>query len=115
LQLDIEPPSSTLKALKNIDLNRFQFSVITFEPDLYAGGDTERLESRCILESYGYTRVVSDAKCNELPFEDWWIKEECMRSENWSFFVGENIVMNTAGMTVEKRKIMESMLKDMKF
>ena len=54
LQLDIDPPHNTFKALNKIDFNKYSFSVITYEHDFSSGGHLERIESRKILESYGY-------------------------------------------------------------
>ena len=67
------------------------FSVITYEHDLWCGGKDERLESRKILESNGYTRVVSDLMDGPLPFEDWYVNEKYMKSDTWKQFVGENV------------------------
>ncbi len=115
LQLDIDPPNNTLKALKNIDFSRFEFAVITYEHDFYAGGKAERIESRRILESRGYTRAVSDAMYDKISFEDWRIKRELMPNENWKYFAGENISMNLKSMTAEKQAVMASMLRKMSF
>ena len=60
LQLDIDPPKNTFKALLRINFFKYSFSVITYEHDLYNGGEFERIASRKILESFGYKRVVSD-------------------------------------------------------
>ena len=95
LQLDIDPPSNTFKALNKINFDKFSFSVITYEHDLYAGGDYEREASRKILESYGYTRVISDVMHNNLIFEDWYINEKYMPTDMWKQFIGNNINLNT--------------------
>jgi len=96
LQLDIDPPAVTLSALKKIDFTKFSFSVITFEHDAYQesygyGGEYERLESRRILESYGYTRVITNVTHKGLEFEDWYINESYMPNDNWKAFIGNNI------------------------
>ncbi len=114
LQLDIEPAYNTLKALKAIDLERFTFSVITYEHDAYQGGDPEKLESRRILESHGYTRVVSDVKHQQNAFEDWWVREDALENENWKLFAGQNVSMDTPSMTAKLRKAMEQMLRPMR-
>jgi hypothetical protein len=94
LQLDIDPPSNTFKVLKLIDFNKYSFSVITYEHDLSAGGVSERIESRNILESHGYTRVISDVMHGDVIFEDWYVNEKYMPNDNWKEFIGENIKMN---------------------
>lgn len=81
LQIDIEPQKQTLECLKLIPLDKFRFSVITFETDFYDPNiDKEeslknREESRQILKSYGYELIVGNV-CNistNDPFEDWYI------------------------------------------
>lgn len=95
LQLDIDPPSNTFKALNKINFDKFSFSVITYEHDLYAGGEYEREASRKVLESYGYTRVISDVMHNNLIFEDWYINEKHMPTDIWKQFVDSNVNLNT--------------------
>jgi hypothetical protein len=96
LQLDIDPPSNTLKVLQNIPFDKYTFSVITFEHDEYSGGKEERIISRGILENLGYTRVISDVMHGEVSFEDWYVKEEYMPNEVWKLFKGNNVKMNAA-------------------
>ena len=91
LQIDVDPYWQTFNCLKNIDFDKITFSVITYEHDLWCGGKDERLESRKILESNGYTRVVSDLMDGPLPFEDWYVNEKYMKSDTWKQFVGENV------------------------
>ena len=95
LQLDIDPPSNTFKALNKINFDKFSFSVITYEHDLYAGGEYEREASRKVLESYGYTRVISDVMHNNLIFEDWYINEKYMPTDIWKQFIDSNVNLNT--------------------
>lgn len=94
LQLDIDPPVNTLRALKQIDFTKYSFSVITFEHDAYQGGESEREESRNFLDSYGYTRVVSNVMHTGLPLEDWYVKENYMPNQNWKEFVGESVELH---------------------
>ena len=73
LQLDIDPPSGTFAALKQLPLDDYRFSVITYETDLYSAGADIQDEEIKIFESYGYELVVRNV-CNEgNPFEDWWV------------------------------------------
>jgi len=82
LQLDIEPANNTFKALMLIPFDKYKFNVITYETDLYAGGDGPKLqtESREYLTSLGYTLVVGNV-CNTpgKPFEDWWVRTEILK------------------------------------
>ena len=95
LQLDIDPPNNTFKALNRIDFNKHSFSIITYEHDFYAGGSNEREESRKILEANGYTRIFSDVMHDDVMFEDWYINEKYMSNENWKLFIDEKQPMNT--------------------
>ena len=109
LQLDIDPPSNTFKVLEKINFDKVSFSVITYEHDFYAGGIKEREESRKILESHGYTRVISDVMHNELVFEDWYINEKYMLTDTWKKFIGSNVNMNTANLTDTYKQIFEEL------
>lgn len=91
LQVDVDPYWNTLKCLKNIDFDKFKFSVITYEHDQWCGGDEARRESREILESHGYTRVVSDLMDGDLSYEDWYVMESLMPSDTWKQFVASRI------------------------
>ncbi len=80
LQLDIDPSFNTLCVLKKLPLEKYRFSVITFETDVYAGDVRARDESRAILSSLGYELVARDvcvyfgpAGPDPIPFEDWWV------------------------------------------
>lgn len=79
LQLDVEPADVTFSVLERIPLNDYRFNVITYEHDLYAGGNGAKLqkESRNIFKNAGYKMVVGNV-CNSpgKPFEDWWVSEE---------------------------------------
>lgn len=55
LQIDIDPASQSLQALRNLPLNSYRFSTITFEHDYYVNQSSEvRDSSREILSSLGY-------------------------------------------------------------
>jgi len=104
LQLGVAPPQNTLQALKNIDLDRFRFAVVTYEHDLHAGGRAERIESRAILESFGYARVLSDAKNEDRAVADWWVRPDQMPNESWRSFIGEAISMDMKNMPASMRE-----------
>lgn len=110
LQLDIDPPSNTLKALNRIDFNKYQFSIITYEHDFYNGGHEERDQSRNLLESHGYQRVISDVCHDSLSFEDWWVKPELMLSNVWKLFQDENCDMNNETIKEKHKWLFESLL-----
>ena len=77
LQIDIEPASNSLLALLALPLEKYRFSVITFEHDLYY--DPKNLEiknkQKEILLNLGYTLKKENVVCNhaDFPFEDWWL------------------------------------------
>jgi len=73
LQLDIEPPSQTLQALKIVLNSKIKFKLLTFEHDDYTGKGCKS-ESRELLTSAGYTLDVADVQCEFGSYEDWWIK-----------------------------------------
>ena len=72
VSIDCEPPDITLKALENLPLDEYRFSVITFESDLYAHGVECRDIQRRILNDLGYQIVARDVANGAKPFEDWW-------------------------------------------
>lgn len=82
LSLDIEPHSKTLTCLKLLPLDKYRFSVITFETDFYdkiSEGEEMchkvRNESRELLLSKGYVLIAGNIcnVTNEDAFEDWYI------------------------------------------
>jgi glycosyltransferase involved in cell wall biosynthesis len=80
LSIDIDPPKNSLKALKEIPHDRYQFRVITFENDYSTGGHLERSESRELLQSLGYKLIVSDVSWGNRIIEDWWIHPDHINS-----------------------------------
>jgi len=77
LQLDIEPPLNTLKCLKKIPFNKYKFSIITYETEIYYASEEIKKESRKIIESNGYELIVGDV-CNHGndTYEDWYVHPE---------------------------------------
>jgi hypothetical protein len=77
LQLDIDPLENTLAALKNLPLEVYRFSTITYEHDYYNKPENYliKMEAQDILRFYGYSLVADNVKSgtNGNPFEDWWI------------------------------------------
>jgi hypothetical protein len=76
LQLDIDPPQHTLTALKQLPLEEYRFSTITYEHDYYNIPEHYliKMEAQDILRSYGYSLVADNViATNGQPFEDWWI------------------------------------------
>lgn len=74
LQVDIEPPTNSLFALRSVLSHEVKFATITFEHDAYNGGREVRSASRHFLRSEGYQLVVQDVEwAPGKAFEDWWI------------------------------------------
>jgi hypothetical protein len=73
LQVDCEPAENTYKCLTAVPLDKYRFSVITFETDVYASGNNVRDKSRKELFKYGYELVASDVTNEGNVFEDWYI------------------------------------------
>lgn len=77
LQVDVEPAQNTLAALLALPLEKYRFSTITFEHDIYV--DPANLDvknkQKDLLSGLGYVLArenVTDGN-PERPFEDWWI------------------------------------------
>jgi hypothetical protein len=89
LQLDIDPAPNTLRALKIIPFDKYQFKVITFEHDAYRGHDLVRKESRDIFQKLGYKLLISNLG-NPDPYEDWYIHPDLVDNKIWSKYEGIN-------------------------
>jgi len=78
LSLDLEPASTTFECLDTIPFDKMEFSVITYEHDLWRFGTHWMKESRKIIEKNGYKRIctnIGDPCPNTKapnPFEDWY-------------------------------------------
>ena len=87
VSIDCEPPNITLKALENLPLDEYRFSVITFESDLYAHGPECRDIQRRILNDLGYQIVARDVANGGNPYEDWWIDPQVIDETTWGPFI----------------------------
>lgn len=86
LQLDIDPAPQTLEALKNLPLDDYRFSVITYETDVYRHGADIQDEQIDILKSHGYQLVAKNIKCEGNPYEDWWVDPAIVSEDTWRLF-----------------------------
>ena len=75
LQVDIEPAFQSLKALESLPLDKYRFSVITFEHDLYADENNAAIKqsAKDILLSFNYVLVQDNVECEGKIFEDWYV------------------------------------------
>lgn len=79
LQIDINAESN-LKCLQILPMDKYRFSVITFEHNIYLKSNYSfciscQLESRKIFADLGYVRIagnISNAGPHD-PYEDWWV------------------------------------------
>jgi hypothetical protein len=86
LQVDTEPPETTLKCLYNFPFDEVKVSVITYETDVYSGNSSPRTESRKYLKDLGYEMVCSDVCYSGNPFEDWYVNPDLVESHLWERF-----------------------------
>jgi hypothetical protein len=90
LQVDCEPAENTYKCLCAVPLDKYRFSVITFETDYYTSGSEVRRLSREKLLQNGYKLIASDV-CNEgNAFEDWYVDPSYVSEEIYKKFICEN-------------------------
>lgn len=82
LQVDIEPAQNSFAALISLPLEKYRFSVITFEHDLYDDPNNIDIKNKQIdlLSGLGYKLVRDNVFDTDdrfpgktYPFEDWWI------------------------------------------
>ena len=95
VSIDCEPPNITLKALENLPLDEYRFSVITFESDLYAYGEECRDIQRRILNDLGYQIVARDVANGGNQFEDWWIDPQVIDETKWGPFISHGAEART--------------------
>lgn len=69
LSMDLEPPELTLEVLYKLPLDKYRFSVITFEHDVYRNKQHILEASRQHFSKFNYKLAVS----NVVNQEDWWI------------------------------------------
>lgn len=86
LQMDIHPAEDTLRALKNMPLDRYRFSVITYEHNGYSNPKNKQ-ESYEILSDLGYVRVADDVIFKRMAYEDWWIDPETVSYDSYKDFI----------------------------
>ncbi len=95
LQLDIHPAADTLLALKQLPLNDYRFSVITYEHNGYIDDYHKQMqkESQAILKSHGYELVVENLILDEMwiAYEDWWIDPNAVPEALYANFRASNI------------------------
>jgi hypothetical protein len=95
LQIDLEVKNeSTLKTLELLDstiFDRYTFSTVTFEHDIYSGNYfNTRNRSREIFQKNGYVMVFGDVKNEGNPYEDWYVDPQVVNPEIVKKFINSN-------------------------
>ena len=81
LSVDIDPADQTLRALQRLPWDRYRFSVITFETDIWHDGADVQDEQINFLEGLGYELVVRNVANEGNPYEDWWVDPKVVDPE----------------------------------
>jgi hypothetical protein len=89
LQLDIDPSEQTLACLKNLPLDTYRFSVITYETDAYRSSFESVEESRSIFRDNGYQLIAQNVLNCGHAFEDWYIDPNVIDSRVVDIFKTE--------------------------
>jgi hypothetical protein len=90
IDLDSSPVDISLKALINIPLNQYRFSVITFEHDDLRSYKNHRVRdlSRQILDVFGYQLVVLESG------EDFWVDPKVIQENDYQLYFGPIMKVN---------------------
>ena len=91
LSIDIDPAEGTYRVLKQLPLNEYRFSIITYEHDCYTSGPKYMNLSRKYLDYRGYKLVIANVKCFGRDFEDWWIDPTIVPENVWKKYESRNI------------------------
>jgi hypothetical protein len=103
ISLDIDPTS--IVGLENFPFDSYEFKIMTFEHDFYAGGNESKTKSYDILSSKGYIRLCDDVKApngslglwdDTNYFEDWWINPKYFSNE----FISNNYFEKCTGLHI---------------
>jgi len=92
LQIDVDSEEATYSILEKIDFDKYSFSVITFEHDLYSKGYGLKNAMKNLMSKSGYVLVCEDV-CNiteDDMFEDWYINPKFVEEEKWKKYESKN-------------------------
>ena len=97
LQMDLHPAYNTFKALKQLPLDKYRFSTITYEHNQYATKKNKamQLESQEIFKSLGYILVAEDILIGKHPYEDWWVDPNVIDISDYEPFLSSGSDPNT--------------------
>jgi hypothetical protein len=98
LSLDIEPGIQSYNCLLKIPHDKFKFSIITFEHELYREGPHVRDMSRKFLSDLGYQLVVGNVMNQGNPYEDWYVDPSVVDEKVWKQFLKSDIEHSDIGL-----------------
>jgi hypothetical protein len=98
LSLDIEPGIQSYNCLLKIPHEKFRFSVITFEHEMYREGPQVRDMSRKFLADLGYQLVVGNVMNLGNPYEDWYVDPTVVDERIWKQFLKSDIEHSDIGL-----------------
>jgi len=86
LSVDSDPGSASLRILKRIPFNQYQFRIITFEHECYVEGPEVKNASREFLISQGYQLAVSNLSHAGIAvdYEDWYVHPDLVDQKRLS-------------------------------
>lgn len=93
LQMDLHPALSTFEALQKLPLDKYRFSVITYEHNRWWDEDLHKYiqeESQKIFKKHGYFLVVENVLDRINQLEDWWVDPNVVPYENYSNLICKN-------------------------
>lgn len=109
LSVDIDENSAA--GLNKLPFDKYRFSVITIENDMYRFGDILRNEERNILNKYGYyclfPNVFVPKGCgmgDNLIFEDWFVDPTVFNMDNLNKITAEKMYPDDIVNMIKNRK-----------
>ncbi len=86
--ISFDVDSSSERALINFPFERYPFSIMTFEHDMYrTGGDARKQACKDRLKHGNYAILFENVMVNGKQFEDWWINMDRFPRDILSFFL----------------------------
>jgi hypothetical protein len=91
ISLDIDDYS--LPCLLNFPHDRYRFKFLTFEHDIYAGRQDcidRKNATTPFLENLGYIKIADNVRCNNVPYEDWFVDPKYFDTERFKDIKNES-------------------------
>ncbi len=92
LSIDVDNIPATYHIINDINFNEYEFSVITFEHDLYARGSDLKDHMKEIMNKNNYVLCAENVCCcsHQDPFEDWYINPKYINENYWKKYQSMN-------------------------